>query len=370
MAEKKTKAAKAASDPSNPYLDVPENGFWKSAVASRAAFEINGLWTPKFKVVPKHRIVTAGSCFAQHIGKALSARGYGWYDAEPAPAGLSDESRKKFNYGIFSFRTGNIYTAKALRQWVEWAFGVIKAPTEIWEKDGRFYDPFRPAIEPDGFASKKEAMQSREAVFAAIRRAVEKADFFVFTMGLTESWYNAEHGYEYAMCPGTVAGEFDPDKHKFRNQNFAGIKADVKGAIAVMRKHNKKLRILLTISPVPLTATASGQHVLTATVHSKSTLRAVAGDLAANHRLVDYFPSYEIITSAPYRAMFFAPNMRSVTPQGVAHVMDSFFHDQGAEFGPVKQSRVKKSAKSLPTPKKQTDEDLVCEEEMLNAFAS
>lgn len=354
--------------PQNPYADLPREAFWKTAVASKSAFDIRGLWVPKFRVLPKHKIVTAGSCFAQHIGRALAGRGYGWLDAEPAPEYLSPENCKRFNYGVFSFRTGNIYTAKALRQWMEWAFGVVEAPSEVWEKDGRFYDPFRPAIEPDGFESVEELHHSREVTFAALRRAVEQADFFVFTMGLTESWQNAEHGYEYAMCPGTLAGTFDADKHIFLNHGFAGIMADLKAAIRLMRSHNEGLRFLLTISPVPLTATATGQHVLTSTVHSKSTLRAVAGELAATHRKVDYFPSYEIITGTPYRSMFFEPNLRSVSPNGVALVMDNFFHDQETRFGPVKQPKSKnKISKGSKAQKPQ--EDIVCEEEMLNAFA-
>ena len=352
--------------PRNPYVDLPAKAFWKTGVASKSAFDIRGLWSPKFKVLPKHKIVTAGSCFAQHIGRALAGRGYGWFDAEPAPAHLSEENCKKFNYGIFSFRTGNIYTAKALRQWMEWAFGVNDVPTEVWEKDGRFYDPFRPAIEPNGFESAEEVQKSREATLAALRRAVEQTDFFIFTMGLTESWVNADAGFEYAMCPGTVAGEFDGDKHKFVNQNFGDIMADLKAAIRLMRSKNDKLRFLLTISPVPLTATATGGHVLTATIHSKSTLRAVAGQVAAEHRKVDYFPSYEIITGTPYRSMFFEPNLRSVSPNGVALVMDNFFHDQEVAFGPVKKPK-KAAGAGAKKPRKQ--EDIVCEEEMLNAFA-
>ena len=39
---------------------------------------------------------------------------------------------------------------------------------------------------------------------------------------------------------------------------------------------NPKARLVLTVSPVPLAATASGSHVLPATIYSKSVLRAAA----------------------------------------------------------------------------------------------
>ena len=41
---------------------------------SRDPLEINRLWDPKFNIRPHKRVVTFGSCFAQHIGRALRAR--------------------------------------------------------------------------------------------------------------------------------------------------------------------------------------------------------------------------------------------------------------------------------------------------------
>ena len=42
--------------------------------------------------------------------------------------------------------------------------------------------------------------------------------------------------------------------------------------------------------------------MLTANSYSKSLLRTVAGQLAQEHRDVDYFPSYELITGEPFEA--------------------------------------------------------------------
>ncbi len=347
----------------HPYKSLPSRAFWKTAVGELSPFAVSGLWQPKFPVLPEHRIATAGSCFAQHIGRALAARGYGWFDAEPAPAIMHEADARDFNYGIFSFRTGNIYTTRMLRQWMEYAFDKAPPPDEVWTDGSRFFDPLRPLIEPGGFASREEMFAARAATLAAIRKAVGTADLFVFTMGLTESWANRETGLEYASCPGTAAGTYDPDQHVFINHRPAAIEADLRTALDVMRAANPDLRVLLTVSPVPLTATASGNHVLPATTWSKSALRAVAGMLAEDLDFVDYFPSYEIITAAPFRGMFFAPNMRSVLPEGVDFVMKNFFADQQAAFGrPKKARKPGKKAPSGPGAVK-------CEEELLNAFA-
>ena len=352
-------------DPLNPYADLGPHAYWRSAVADVGPFGLTGLWTPKFRILPKDRIVTAGSCFAQHIGRALAARGYHWLDAEPAPPFLTEGEARRFNYGIFSFRTGNIYTPRMLRQWLELAFGVGQISDEVWQDGGRFFDPLRPVIEPDGFASEAELRAAREGTLAALREAVTTAKVFVFTLGLTEAWVNAQSGLEYALCPGTVRGAtFDRAVHVFRNSGFRPLLRDMQAAIKLLRARNPALKVLLTVSPVPLTATASGQHVLTATSHSKSVLRALAGQLEAESSFVDYFPSYEIITHPVFRGMFYAPNMRSVEAQGVATVMQHFFADQARVFGPVKSRHKRKAA-----PGAVPFEDVKCEEELLGALA-
>lgn len=353
----------------HPYENMGPEAYWKTAVATPGAHGLAGLWTPKFQIKPGRRIVTAGSCFAQHIGNALSERGYNWTDCEAAPPFLLGAEARKFGYGVFSFRTGNIYTPSMLLQWLELAYGAREEVREIWEQDGRFFDPMRPAIEPGGFASADEVWAARQATYAALRKAIETAHVFVFTLGLTERWHNKDTGLEYALCPGTVAGQFDPETHVFSNANTRTTYRALMGAMRFARTKNPKLRVLLTVSPVPLTATASGQHVLTATQYSKSVLRAVAGMAAEDSRFIDYFPSFEIITHPIFRGMFFAPNMRSVVPEGVATVMKHFFADQERRFGPAKvakRAKLSASAKATPAPAA----DIKCEEELLNAFAA
>ncbi len=361
----------------HPYEDLPEDRFWKTGVAEKQALDIAGLWQPKFRIKPRTRIVTAGSCFAQHFSRALVARGYRWTDLEPGPEGLTPDQRKDYHYGTFSFRTGNIYTPRMLRQWLDWAFEVAPVPEEVWQSAGRFYDPFRPGVEPGGFDSIAELRASRADTLAAIRKAVEVAQVFVFTMGLTEAWQHKETGVEYAVCPGTIAGEFDPAVHGFVNHRYADLNADLMAAVRLLRKQNRGLNLLLTVSPVPLTATASGQHVLTATSHSKSLLRAVAAGVCDGRGSVDYFPSYEIITHPVYRGQFFAANQRSVLPAGVDHVMASFFRDQATQFRPEALDPLPPATSgpdlqaAIPEADQEMDDaaELRCEEEILAAFA-
>ncbi|MFV0492033.1 MAG: GSCFA domain-containing protein [Pseudorhodobacter sp.] len=351
----------------NPYQDLPETAFWRSGVADMAAEQMRGLWQPRFDISPDMPIVTAGSCFAQHIGRALKARGYHWYDAEPAPG--PEALRHAFYYGVFSFRTGNIYTTRMLHQWFDWALHPKRCPDLFWCQDGRVHDPFRPTIEPDGFDSVEEGRTSRQATLAAIRDAMRKARLFIFTLGLTECWRDSVEKVEYAVCPGTIAGSFDPGRHQFHNMTQHEVLDNLNAALALLRNVNPGVKILLTVSPVPLTATASGQHVLTATTYSKSVLRAAAGTIMEENEDVDYFPSYEIITSPVFGGRFYASNMRGVTSEGVSHVMTCFFDDLSARFGTTSRpDLITPSAAKIGDDQTDDAEDLRCEEEMLASF--
>ena len=366
----------------HPYQKLGPKAFWSTSIAQRNMFDIEGLWEPKFPIRKHMKISTFGSCFAQHIGMALKQSGYNWFIAEPAPWGLSKEHAKQFNFGVFSARTGNIYTATLLKQWVNWALGKAAAPDEVWEKDSRFIDPFRPTIEPHGFASIDELQKSRQSAIEAFATTLRESRVFVFTLGLTESWQNIDGHYEYPMCPGTAAGIFDERKHKFLNQGYALIRKTLVETINLIRSINPKIRFLFTVSPVPLTATNSGRHVLVATMQSKSVLRAVAGSICDSIACADYFPSYEIINSTPYRGIFFEPNQRSVNSAGVTLVMKNFFsclqakfpevlQGQNRQFSTTDQPRSHNSSLTSRANKSMgPTSSEVCDEVLLNAFAT
>lgn len=343
----------------HPYSELPPEAFYRTAIAERNMFEIDKLWLPKFKLETHHKVSTYGSCFAQHIGKALKQRGYLFYNTERAPSSFTNDQEIAFNYGIFSCRTGNIYTTSMLEQWIHWGLLDETPPSEVWSDRGRVYDPFRPNIEPNGFASEEEMLKSRYQTQRSFRRTILDSDVFIFTLGLTECWAN-KAGYEYPVCPGVLAGQYNKENHLFINQDYISVFQALERSIQLMRQANERLHIILTVSPVPLAATYSGQHVLPATQYSKSVLRSVAGRMSQTLDYVDYFPSYEIISSPPFRGTFFRPDQRHVTAQGVSLVMNNFFADHGAAtVTPLKTM--------APSDSEQIE--AACEEELLAAFA-
>jgi hypothetical protein len=306
------------------YDSQPDKAFWRRAVGNRHCSRLEHLASEPVDL-SSAKIATAGSCFAQHIGRALRARGLQYLDYEPAPAFLSAQEADACGYGIYSCRYGNIYTVRQLWQLFQESFGIRKPKEIVWESDGRYFDALRPGIEPNGFGSIDEALSLRKPHLASVRRMFEDLDVFVFTMGLTEAWSHVEDGTTYPLSPGIIAGRYDPQKYRLDNFRYQSIRDDFVAFTDGLKSINPNASILLTISPVPLAATATKEHVLVATMYSKSVLRAVAGDLASDIEAITYFPSYEIIAGHPSRGMYYEPDLRSVCPSGVEQVMLQFF---------------------------------------------
>lgn len=354
----------------SPYDNLPRRAYWRTAVTERAPLDPGDLYQPRFPIGRRDRIVTAGSCFAQHVGRALDRAGFDVLDAEPAPAAFSDALAQRFGYRLYSARYGNIYTARQLIQLWREATGAFEPADAVWCKDGRYFDALRPGVEPEGLDSAATVRAHRAEHLGHVRAVFAQADLFVFTFGLTETWEDRATGTVYPTAPGTIAGRYDPDRHAFRNLTFAEVLDDFVAFRAAMKTLNPAMKFLVTVSPVPLTATASGRHVEVATCHSKSILRAVCAEIVGSFDDCDYFPSYEIITSTNNRGVYFDANKRTVSKLGVATAMGVFLSAHG---GAPSASAARPSAaargEAAAQAAAEAAEAVVCEEALLEAFA-
>jgi hypothetical protein len=341
----------------SPYDNLDTKAFWRPAVADRSFHDVKDISTPLI-FTKADKIATAGSCFAQHIGRHLRDRGATYMDLEPAPPiFVKAGDAQKFGFGIYSCRYGNIYTTRQLFQLVQEAMGQRKVKNPVWEKAGRYYDALRPGIDPVGQDSAQDVIGNRVQHLNAVLEMFRTLDVFVFTLGLTEGWVDSSDSTVFPSAPGTICGTYTQDRFSFINLSYNDILADLISFADILRGINTSARILLTVSPVPLTATASGEHVLVASTYSKSVLRAVAGFLDQTDERFSYFPSYELISSHPSRGMFFNPDMRTVNDAGVHLVMDHFFRDL-ADF---------KSAGELVSSEQNIE--LICEEKHLDPLS-
>ena len=269
-----------------------------------------------FTITDRDLVATMGSCFAQHLSRFLHRVGLEFFVPEYGDAAKG--------YGVFSARYGNLYTVRQAVQLFDRAYGTWQPLDTAWRRGEMYVDPFRPQVEPDGFASEADLDADRLKHLAAVRRVFEESSVLVFTLGLTEGWLDRRDGAVFPIVPGAAGGAFDSSRHEFVNFTATEVTEDLLAFIDRVRGVNPGVRFLLTVSPVPLIATYTDAHVLAATVYSKSVLRVASAEAQRVRQGVVYFPSYEVITSQAAGNSYFEDDLRSVSDRGVAHVMRVF----------------------------------------------
>lgn len=350
----------------HPYRDLPGSAYWRRAVAGMGP-AIDPLAGGFLSLGREDKVATAGSCFAQHIARHLRKSGFNFLVTESAHPIVPATVAERHSYGQFSARYGNVYTARQLLQLFDRAYGRFAPEEDVWFAPGgvRAVDPFRPTIEPEGFASEAELRADRAHHLGRVREMFETLDIFVFTLGLTEGWESTVDGAVFPLCPGVSGGVFDATAHRFHNFRVSEVIADLAAFIARLRGINRRARIIFTVSPVPLAATMSGNHVLAATTYSKSVLRAAAQEVVETHEGVFYFPSYEMIMGAPAGARYFAEDLRNVTEEGVAHVMSVFLRHAAGIEAPLAEAAAEPTPDATIAAAREWVE-VMCDEAMLD----
>lgn len=351
----------------NPYSSLPPTAFWSRSSGRNYTGE--GLVrSARALLSPGDRVVSAGSCFAAELVPYLEAQSYEYVRTEYTNHLFREIEAENFSYSKFSAGYGNIYTARQLLQLVQRCLGTFEPIESVWRAGDLFIDPFRPGLRYASRSMREFELLRKQHLDACVK-AFQNCDTLIFTLGLTEAWRSSEDGAVFPACPGTVAGEFDSSRHEFVNFSTAEVVEDTRKAIVLLRTLNSKLRIILTVSPVPLVATASGNHVVPATMYSKSVLRVAAEEIARTTDDVTYFPSYEIVTGPHLGLDRFEDNRRSVKRECVDEVMRIFFMHcdlPGARPAEVRESAAKQiDAAELSKALSAAE----CEEAMADAVA-
>lgn len=344
----------------SPYSKLPDHQFWRRAVAGVEPFRFDPVVATRFTIDRNERVATSGSCFAQHIANRLSKIGFNYLVTE-AGGELPVDERKRLNYGVFSARFGNVYTTRQLLQLFEECFDGRKPAEAVWRRaDGRFVDALRPQIHPDGYGSEEEVREERVRHLRQVRRMFEDCDIFVFTLGLTETWRSRVDGTVFPVAPGVSGGEYDPEKHEFINLDVLQVMADLETFLQRLKALNPSVKVVLTVSPVPLIATYEPRNVLVATTYSKAVLRVAAETAYRAHDWVEYFPSYEIITGNYNNSAYYEADYRGINPIGVDHAMRCFLAHYTSS--PTAQAASAPAAYVAAG----SQQDVVCDEEAID----
>lgn len=250
-------------------------------------------------------MATIGSCFAERVVEVLQARGF---DATFHPGGLQ--------YNTFS-----------LAQEFDHLFGPDDPYCDddfVLGVDGKWEHLFRKALR----APDRDALLARQvAIDEEARQAYRRAELIVITLGLTEIWERQRDGLVAVGVPPQPT--FGQGGFRFRNSTVAENLANLLRIRNRLAEHTDA-KLLVTVSPVPLSATFRDLDIITANCESKSRLRAAVADLREAHPDVHYFHSYELVSHWQGQGTFFLPDGRHVSPQGVAFIMNEFLRMHGA----------------------------------------
>jgi len=341
----------------HPYSSLPDSAFWSRSVTESAASQVLALSQEDcFTIAPSERLASAGSCFAQHLARLLPGCGFNYLVTETGPADRQ--------FGVYPARFGNLYTVRQLLQLFERAYGLFEPTDRAWTSGDVLVDPFRPGVENPGFADLDALLADRGAHFAAVRRMFEQCDVFVFTMGLTEAWVSDIDGAVFPLAPGVRGVPPQPSGYRHRNFTVPEMVGDMQRFVTHLRLLNPGVKLVLSVSPVPMAATYERRGVLVSNGYTKAALRVVADMVVHGDERVAYFPSYEAIAGHQAAGRYYEPDRRHISAEGVREVVDLFTRSYLARG----ESAPPLAAERPPSqPSQNVWDDLWCEDDMLNA---
>lgn len=142
-------------------------------------------------------------------------------------------------------------------------------------------------------------MLERRKRIEAVYRGLPGADLMIITLGLTETWFDTETGQYLNRAPGPEymrAATRGPSRFELRILNVQDCFDLLAPAFDAAFSAGLK-NVMLTVSPVPLQRSFSTHDAVIANTTSKSTLRVTADLLCQEFPQMDYFPSYEMVTT-------------------------------------------------------------------------
>lgn len=243
-------------------------------------------FTPGFRLPQGGTVFTIGSCFARNIERVLQEQGF----KLPALDLLnSEEDFKQIGNNVL-----NNYGAPSICNELTWAFEDDINEEACFYKVGNGWvdlhlnNTMRP--------TELDRLRLRRRALNAAYRSIETCDAVIITLGLSEVWFDTRTGYYLNTAPRRTMLRADPDRFELHVLSYEETISSLRRSVELIRdKGRPDVRIVLTVSPVPMAATYRDVDVMVANTYSKSVLRSAAEDVVQSYDFVDYFPSYESI---------------------------------------------------------------------------
>ncbi len=265
---------------------------------------------PSFSLSRGARVFTLGSCFARNVEEVLA----GEFEL-PAMRFKAPKTEWKFRpNGLL-----NEYNPAAMSQRLLWAANGQNIADMDCALAGSDDDCIDLLLAGGSAVTRSRALERRREI-DQIYADLPGSEVLILTLGMTECWYDTEQKVHLNRGPLPAMVRAEPKRYRFERldvgESYLMLEKGIDAALSAGLK-----RVLLTVSPVPLQSTFSGDDCVIANQFSKSVLRIVADRL--RRRFVgrlDYFPSYEIALSGGLSA--FGDDHVHVRPDIVRQIVE------------------------------------------------
>jgi tetratricopeptide (TPR) repeat protein len=242
---------------------------------------------PKFQLMPSSSIFTIGSCFARNIERALVERGF------------TVPTKSNWAEGFDRFNLDNVmlnnYGVPSIYNTLNWALepdGYNLAQHFLEVYPGKYCDLDMPRSIP---IDSLEVVTARREKVLNLTRSIKHCDLLVLTLGLVEVWWDIQSQSYLNMRPPSVLIGAHQGRFELHVLSFEDVISDLRKIALLLNRHCPKIKVIISVSPVPLNATYTHDDVCVANTYSKSVLRTAAATICAENERFDYFPSYESI---------------------------------------------------------------------------
>lgn len=245
-------------------------------------------FTPTFTVDRGESIFTIGSCFARNVENALLDRGFRLPSREIL---RSDQDFSAIGPNVL-----NNYGVPSIFNEIAWAFDLLPFDPKqnfFATGNGKYVDiHLNQALRPTDY----ETVERRRGAIRAAYRQMADSKVIIITLGLTECWFDKETNLYLNTSPRRAFIREFPERFELRVLDYRET-ADFLHRIfnAIKQYGRSDVRVVLTVSPVPLQATYRKLDVAVANMYSKSVLRAAAEEVVSSYSFADYFPSFESV---------------------------------------------------------------------------
>lgn len=247
--------------------------------------------TPSFTLREGAKIFTIGSCFARNVEEKLLQLGF--------RVPCKDFSAPASEAGGRRNRLLNQYNPGSMSQFLVSALDGedLGGMHEISQ------DQVMDSLLSTGkTVTRQRAEERRREIVRLYQDGLMDADAVFITLGLTETWIDLRDQVFLNDAPPLSLLKADPDRFAYVPLRPHRSSQMVRGMIERLRRESE-VKIIITVSPVPLQTTFSVQDAVIANSYSKAVLRVAATTVANEFDGVDYFPSFEMVSTMGFDAL-------------------------------------------------------------------